>query len=48
MRVNVKNVIEIASGLVIGMLASEAVDRVGKRTKKVIVNLKEKRESKRA
>ena len=42
MRINMKHVVEIAGGLVIGALASEAVNGVGKLAKKVIVKVKEK------
>lgn len=42
MRVNMKHVIEIAGGLVIGSLASEAVNGVGKLVKKSVTKIKEK------
>lgn len=42
MKVNMKHVVEIAGGLVIGVLASEAVNGVGKLAKKVVVKAQEK------
>ena len=42
MKVNMKHVIEIAGGLVIGALASDMVDGVGKLAKKAVVKAKEK------
>ena len=42
MKINVKHVAEIAGGLVIGTLASEAVNGVGKLAKNVIVKAKDK------
>lgn len=41
MNVNVKRVVEIAGGIVIGVLASEAVNAVGNVAKKVVVKVKE-------
>lgn len=42
MRVNMKHVVEIAGGLVIGVLASEAVNGIGKMVKKSVVKIKAK------
>lgn len=42
MRINVKNVIEIASGVAIGSLVTGAVNGVGKLTKKTVIKIKEK------
>ena len=42
MKVNMKHVVEIAGGLVIGSLASEAVNGIGKLAKKVVNKAKEK------
>ena len=42
MRVNMKHVVEIAGGLVIGALASDAVNVVGKLAKKGVAKLQEK------
>lgn len=42
MRVNMKHVVEIAGGLVIGALASDAVNGVGKMVKKSVVKIKAK------
>lgn len=42
MRVNVKHVVEIAGGLLLGSLACDAVSGVGKLAKKVVVKVKEK------
>lgn len=42
MRVNMKHVVEIAGGLVIGALASDAVNGIGKAVKKSVVKLKAK------
>lgn len=42
MRVNMKHVVEIAGGLVIGALASDAVKGIGNLAKKVVVKAKEK------
>lgn len=42
MKVNMKHVVEIAGGLVIGALASDVVNGLGKFAKKVIVKAKEK------
>ena len=42
MNVNVKHMIEIAGGIVIGVLASDAVNEVVKITKTMIVGHKEK------
>lgn len=42
MNVIVKHMVEIAGGLVIGSLASDAVNGVGKFVKKVVVKVKEK------
>ena len=46
MRVNAKHVVEIAGGLVLGALASDAVNGVGKLAKKVVVNIKNKKKAK--
>lgn len=43
MRVNMKHVVEIAGGLVIGALASDAVNGAGKLVKKGVVKLKDKK-----
>ena len=42
MKVNMKHVVEIAGGLFIGALASDAVNGVGKLAKKGVVKLKAK------
>ena len=42
MRVNVKHVVEIAGGLVLGSLACDVVTGVGKLAKKLVVKAKEK------
>ena len=42
MRVNMKHVVEIAGGLVIGALASDAVNGVGKLAKKAVVKAQAK------
>lgn len=42
MKVNMKHVVEIAGGLVLGGLASDAVNGVGKLAKKVIVKVMKK------
>lgn len=42
MNVNMKHVVEIAGGLLLGSLAHEAVNGVGKLAKKVVVKVKEK------
>ena len=42
MKVDMKHVVEIASGVVIGSLASEAVNGVGKLAKKLVVKVKGK------
>lgn len=42
MKVNMKHVVEIAGGLLIGALASDAVNGVGKLAKKGVVKLKAK------
>lgn len=42
MRVNMKHVVEIAGGLLLGALASDAVNGVGKLAKKVVVKAKGK------
>lgn len=42
MKVNMKHVVEIAGGLVIGALASDAVNGMGKLVKKSVVKLKAK------
>lgn len=42
MKVNAKHVVEIAGGLVLGTLAAEAVNGVGKLAKVVVVKLKDK------
>lgn len=42
MRVSMKHVVEIAGGLVIGALASDAVNGIGKLAKKGVIKLKEK------
>lgn len=42
MRVNMKHVVEIAGGLVIGSLASDAVNGIGKLVKKSVVKVKTK------
>ena len=41
MRVNMKHVVEIAGGLVLGSLAHEVVNGVGKLAKKLVVKAKE-------
>lgn len=46
MKVNLKNIAEIAGGLVIGTLVFEAVDEVVKFTKNMIADHKEKKEEK--
>lgn len=45
MNVNVKHVIEIACGLVVGSLMYDALDKTVEVSKKVVVNLKNKKES---
>lgn len=40
MRINLKHVVEIAGGLVIGALASDAVDGIIKIIKEAVVNAK--------
>ena len=47
MRVNMKHVVEIAGGLIIGSLASEAVNGVGKIVKNTVVKVKEKTKAKK-
>ena len=42
MRVNMKHVVEIAGGLVLGALANEAVNGIGKLAKKVVEKVKKK------
>ena len=42
MKVNMRHVVEIAGGLVLGALASDAVNGIGKLAKKVVVKVKEK------
>lgn len=42
MRVNMKHVVEIAGGLVIGSLACDAVNGVGKLAKNLVIKVKEK------
>lgn len=42
MKVNMKHVVEIAGGLVLGVLASEAVNGVGKLAKKVVEKVSKK------
>lgn len=42
MRVNMRHVVEIAGGLVLGSLAADAVNGVGKLAKAVVVKLKDK------
>lgn len=42
MKVNVKHMVEIAGGLVIGSLAAEAVNGVVKLAKKAVVTVKKK------
>lgn len=42
MRVNMKHVVEIAGGLVIGALASDAVNGVGKLAKKGVAKVQAK------
>ena len=42
MKVNMKHVVEIAGGLVIGALASDAVNGIGKLAKKGVVKVQEK------
>lgn len=42
MKVNVKHMIEIAGGLVIGSLMSDGVDKVIEVSKKMVKNLKKK------
>lgn len=42
MNANVKHMIEIAGGIIIGVLASDAVDKVIDATKTAIVNHKNK------
>ena len=42
MKVNVKHVVEIAGGLLLGSLAADAVNGVGKLAKAVVVKVKEK------
>lgn len=43
MRVNVKHIIEIAGGLFIGSLMSDAVDKVIEVSKEAVKNIKDKR-----
>lgn len=43
MNVMVKHVIEIAGGLLVGGLMSDAVNAVGKKSKKVVENFKAKK-----
>lgn len=42
MKVNVKHVVEIAGGLVLGSLAADAVNGVGKLVKAAVVKVKMK------
>ncbi len=42
MKVDMKHVVEIAGGIVIGVLASDAVNGIGNLAKKVVVKVKEK------
>lgn len=42
MKVNMKHVVEIAGGLVLGSLAADAVNGVGKLAKAVVVKIKDK------
>lgn len=42
MKVNMKHVVEIAGGLVLGGLASDVVNGIGKIAKNVVVKIKEK------
>lgn len=42
MKVSVKHIIEIAGGLVVGGLMSDAVDKAIEVSKKVVINLKKK------
>ena len=42
MKVNMKHVVEIAGGLVIGALASDAVNGIGKLAKKAVIKVKGK------
>lgn len=42
MKVDMKHVVEIAGGLAIGMLASDAVNGVAKLAKKAVVKVREK------
>ena len=42
MKVNMKHVVEIAGGLLLGSLASDAVNGVGKLAKKVVVKVVKK------
>jgi len=44
MKVNFKHIVEIAGGLIIGALVSDAVDEVVKYSKNMIANHKEKKE----
>ena len=44
MKVNLKNIAEIAGGLVIGILAADAIDEVVRFTKNMVVDRKEKKE----
>ena len=42
MKVNVKHVVEIAGGLLLGGLVSDAVNGMGKLAKNLVVKVKEK------
>lgn len=42
MKVNMKHVVEIAGGLIIGSLASDAVNGLGKLAKKSVIKIKTK------
>ena len=42
MKINVKHVVEIAAGLIVGNLAGGAVNGVGRFVKKQVKNLKKK------
>lgn len=42
MKVNMKHVVEIAGGLIIGSLASDAVNGLGKMAKKSVIKIKTK------